>query len=181
MFNFVMHIFISLFLLYLIRDNLKPKFFIMRNNQIFLIFLISSLLVSCSVGSYMTQEMISENGVKTYEYDKDEVWDAVKAALVTKGYEIAYEDQEKGKINTKQKLVSQSAVIGDYSAQSVAYYRQYLVKIETISSHQTKVTLQPKVYQGSNDISDKKVWDIESEKGEIQLWEKMFNEIDELL
>ncbi len=154
----------------------------MKNNYIVLIVVFSSLLLGCSIGSsFMTQELIDENGVKTYSHSKAEVWDAVKGALATEGYEIAYENKEKGKINTKQKLVSQRAIMGDYSAQYVSYYRQYLVKIEMISTEQTKVTLEPKVFQGSNDISDKQVWDIESEKGELQLWKKMFNQIEEML
>ncbi|MFN2260940.1 MAG: outer membrane protein assembly factor BamC [Psychroflexus sp.] len=155
----------------------------MKKITLFLFVLAGVLLTSCSTGKHMTDEMIAQNGTKTYEHSKDQVWDAVKGVLATEGYEMAYEDKDKGIINTKQKLIRAAAQGNAYnnSAQSVGYYRQYLVRIEKISEDKTKVILTPKIFQGNNDISENKIWVIEGEKGEVRLWNKFFKQVDELI
>lgn len=148
----------------------------------YLLFLfIGGLLTSCVMGKLMTEEIISQNGTQTFENNFDEVWDAVKGVLLTEGYELAYEKKEKGIINTGQKLIRATAQGNSYSAQSTGIYRQYLVRIIKEAENQTKVVLTPKIYQGNNDISGKKIWVLEGKNGEVFLWEKFFKKVEELL
>ncbi|MDD2965747.1 MAG: hypothetical protein PHU33_17530 [Bacteroidales bacterium] len=146
-----------------------------------LLFLMGGLMTSCLTGKLMTDEIISQNGTHTFENNYDQVWDAVKGALVTQGYELAYENKEKGIINTAQKMLGAVAQGNPYGAQSTGIYRQYLVKIYKESANRSKVVVTPKIYQGNVDISDRKVWDIEGKNGEVELWNKLFKAVEEIL
>ena len=145
------------------------------------ILLVGSLLTSCSSGKFMTSNVISTNGTKTFNASYDDVWIAVKGVLATNGYGIAFEKKEKGIINTDQKLIRTTAQAGNYTAQATGIYRQYLVKIKPISDNQIKVVLTPKIYSGNVDISEKKIWVIEGNSGEILLWQKFFKDVQSLL
>ena len=143
------------------------------------ILLLGGLLTSC--GEYLTDAIIAQYGTKVFEANFDDVWEATKGVLATHGYAIAYENKEKGILNTDLKLIRAQAQGNAHSAQASGIYRQYLVKIKPISDNKTQVTLTPKIFNGNNDISADKIWVIKGPNGEIQLWQKIFNDLKALL
>ena len=147
---------------------------------LFILF-IGSLLMSCVTGAYMSNEVISQNGTKTFNANYNDVWDAVKGVLATNGYQIAFENMEKGILNTNQKLIRSTAHGNSTSAQATGIYRQYLVKIKSIATDETQVVLTPKIYSGNNDISEGKIWVFDGENGEILLWQKFFKDVQAFL
>ncbi len=142
-----------------------------------LILVIGSLLMSCG-GSYMTDLIISQNGTKIFDANFSDTWNAAKGVLETQGYAIAFENKEKGVLNTKQKLIK---AVSNTSYEASGIFRQYLVKITPISEKQTKVVLTPRIFNGNNDISAGKIWAMEGPNGEIALWKKFFKDMQNLL
>jgi len=145
--------------------------------KLFALFLIIFLSSCVTNGKYMTAKTVETHGTKIYNSSYENVWNAVKGTLATNGYDIAYEDPEKGIINTKQKIINMYGANG----QVTAYYRQYLVSISVISDNQIKVVLSPKLFEGNNDITGRKVWVMSGPNGEITLWNKFFKDVSNLL
>jgi len=144
------------------------------------ILLFITTIASCVTarGYYMTDKTVEQYGTRIYKVSYDNIWNEIKGTLITSGYEIAYENREKGIINTKQKVILLSANKG---GQATVYSRQYLVSVIKISNEEIKVKLTPKLFKGNNDITKQEIWVIEGKDGEIELWNKFFEDLSGLL
>ncbi|HAQ64921.1 MAG TPA: hypothetical protein DCR43_03565 [Bacteroidales bacterium] len=151
-------------------------------SKLYLFAFAAMLFTACSAGKMLTTEYITQHGTRTYEASNDQIWKAVEGVLSMQGYEIAFADQEKGIINTKQKILGAVGSANPYSYQvvSTGIYRQYLIRITHEGSHCT-VVLKPRVFQGNADISDQAVWRLDGPEGEQALFEKFFKELEGLL
>ncbi len=140
------------------------------------------LITACSPGKMLTTGFIAQYGTRTYEASYERIWKAVEGVLSIEGYEIAFADQEKGIVNTKQKLLGAVGAANPYSYQvtSTGIYRQYLIKI-TQDGNRCTIVLKPRVYRGNTDLSDKAVWRLDGPEGEQALFEKFFSDLEEIL
>jgi hypothetical protein len=156
--------------------------------------IIAALLIVCCnfLPSYkaaaqkkMTPELISQYGTVSFKSSKDSVFNAVKQTLVSHGYTIDIENVDKGLIKTNRKDIGAtgSATYTAYAgvAQYRSNYKQYIATVELQQNGLVKVVMEPKVYVGDADYSDKKVWVIKGNAGEIKLWEDLFKDIQERL
>lgn len=139
-----------------------------------------ALLVVASTVAFaqkkMTQEIIDEHGTKVFDAPKAEIFALTKNVLESSGYEIDFENAEKGKIITKRKMIGASGVaVAPGAAQYRNAYRGYTATIESVSPERTKLVLTPKVWMGEADVSGDRVWVIKGNVGEIQLWKNFFN------
>ncbi len=128
------------------------------------------------VAADMTAAEIGSNGSHRFDANMAETFAATAGALQVLGYEIAFTNEEKGKIKTSRKFVRAHAQGGAYSAQAVEVSRQYYIDLKADGGG-TVVTATPKIFIGERDVSDDRVWVLEGESGERTLWKQLFSEI----
>jgi len=133
----------------------------------------------------LTPEVVGEFGTRIFNHDKDSVFRAVKAVLISHDYLIDIENPAKGIIKTRKKDIGASGSatygINSSSSQIRSNYRQYNVMVEELEKGKIKVVIVPKIFVGDADLSDEKVWVLKGPAGEIRLWETLFKEISEML
>ncbi len=66
-------------------------------------------------------------------------------------------------------------------AQAIDYTRSYSARIWSLPSGATRVSLEPRVFAGEQDLSSGKVWVLDGDQGERTLWLRLFKDIEELL
>jgi hypothetical protein len=161
----------------------------MRNKKIINVFMVCILFLSTSTfaqfGKKMKQEYIDEYGTKTFNRSKEEIYPIIKEVLQNNGFEIELDRLEKGLIKTNKKVVGTTgnATHSEYSssAQYRSNYRQYYVTINKESENEAKVVFKPKFFIGDADVSEKRIWVLNGNAGEIKIWERLFSEIEERL
>ncbi len=143
-----------------------------------LFLLVGGLLTSCVASRFLEDDIVIQHGTKVFNANYEKLMNSISSVLETEGYDIANVNMDKGTIKSKQKMVGAT---GNGAGYAVGLYRQYTVKVTKISEDNYKVILQPRVFQGNLDISDRKVWVIDGEAGEIALWQSLFKKIKENL
>ncbi len=133
-----------------------------------------------SMGAALTQQEIEAHGIMSFKAPPEKVFKAALDALKVLDYEIAVERADKGLIVTKHHLVRDMAVGSGNTAVEIAYARQYTIEIRGNAAG-CRVTATPAVFANTEDISAKKVWDLESAQGERELWKQLFAKIEQLL
>jgi hypothetical protein len=133
-----------------------------------------------SLGALTPQE-IQAHGVVVVRASPERVFKASLAALQALGYEIAEESPEKGLIVTKRRSVPSLAEGSAESATVHEYFRQYTIEIRGAGGGTSRVKVTPAIFDGGDDVSGRKVWDLESPVGERELWKQLFAKIEQML
>jgi len=138
-----------------------------------------SALTGCfgTRGSLMTTQEIDTYGSKDFSAPPHKVFEAVKAALRTQNFDIAMENPEKGLIKTNRRLIRAAAM----GHQAIDYTRAYIARITPLPSGGARVSLEPRVFAGEDDLSGKQIWVLEGDEGERLLWTRMFRDISDAL
>ena len=133
---------------------------------------LKALLLGCSLfilacGHLLTPAELDTQGSKKFAGNKDAVYGATVNALVDQGYEIALMNPETGAVKTHRRFTG-----------AAAYYRLYLVRVEESGPGAVTVRAEPRVFQGADDISGKKIWNMDYEN---KLWGQLFKAIQDNL
>jgi hypothetical protein len=133
-----------------------------------------------SLGALTPQE-IQAHGIVMVRAAPERVFKASLDALKTLGYEIAEESPDKGLIVTKRRSLPSLAEGSAPGATVHDYYRQYTIEIRGAGGGTSRVKATPAIFDGGDDVSARKVWDLESPVGERELWKQLFAKIEQLL
>jgi hypothetical protein len=128
----------------------------------------------------LTPQEVQAHGVVVVRAAPERVFKASLGALKALGYEIAEESAEKGLIVTKRRSVPG---IAEGSAEGAGhdYFRQYTIEIRGGGGGTSRVKATPAIFDSGDDISARKVWDLESPVGERELWKQLFAKIEQML
>ncbi|MCP4443417.1 MAG: hypothetical protein GY810_31325 [Aureispira sp.] len=144
--------------------------------------ILSMSLTTFAQGRKLKQKHIDEYGTKVFNYEMNKVFPIILEVLKNNNFEIELERKEKGLIKTRRKVISTTGIgTSSNTAQFTSNYRQYIVTIDESNQNETKVILKPRIFIGEADLTDRAVWVINGPAGEIKIWERLFNEIDERL
>jgi hypothetical protein len=140
----------------------------------------------CSpAAAQLTPKEVEAHGVVVVRGPPDKVLEASIDALKLLGYEIALERRDKGLIVTKKRSVPDMAVGTAQGTEAVtappSYTRQYTLEIRDGGGGTSRVKATPAVFENAADISDKRVWDLESPLGEREMWKQLFAKIEQRL
>jgi hypothetical protein len=133
-----------------------------------------------SLGALTPQE-IQAHGVVLVRAAPERVFKASVEALKALGYEIGEESPDKGLIVTKRRSVASPPEGSAEGAAAHDYYRQYTLEIRGAGGGTSRVKVTPAIFDGADDISARKVWDLESPVGERELWKQLFAKIEQKL
>jgi hypothetical protein len=129
----------------------------------------------------MTPKDVETHGMVVVRASPEKVYKASVEALKAVGYEIAVESPEKGLLVTKRRSIPSLAVDSTGATKEHAYTRQYTIEIRPGGGGTAKVKATPAIFEDEKDVSEKKVWDLESPLGERELWKQLFAKIEQLL
>lgn len=121
----------------------------------------------------LTPQEIDAHGVIVLRASPERVFKASVEALKALGYEIETETPEKGLVVTKRRSMP--------SATEHNYFRQYTLEIKSGGGGTSRVRATPALFDNEENISAKKVWDLESSLGEHEMWKQLFARIEQLL
>jgi hypothetical protein len=131
-------------------------------------------------GAYMTPQEIDADGTGRFHESPRVVLSATVAALKGEGFDIAVVNPGQGLVKTSLRLIQTDAVGGGGLARAYSYYRQYVVHV-TAGLGGTLVRAEPHIFEDETEISDQRIWDINSPHGERVLWQRLFSDIAEAI
>ena len=142
-----------------------------------------SLLVATQTGCFVKREYLREDvirsaGAYTFPKPKEAVFKACTGALATLGFQIAYQDLEKGVIKTAPKTEHLEARGGFGGAQAYEWAKRYELSLESMGEGQTRVVAWPRAIVNGQDLTDREVWHVPSQTEE---WRHVFQEISSQL
>ena len=132
-------------------------------------------------GAALTPKEIDAHGIIVLRSSPEKAFKASAEALKALGYELGVEEPEKGLLVTKRRSIAGIAADTAGAASERSYFRQYTIEIKSGGGGTTRVKVTPALFESADDISAKKVWDLESPVGERELWKQLFAKIEQLL